>query len=109
MLYEIVEQISKNIDDKTQTSQAEYYTLLNLIKNIPEIKKYEKGLAKNSTTSKSTSKSFSPKFMQRCKHYLVHYYNNHKNDYTKSYIFLEINLHHIFQAMFHHILFQLLL
>ena len=37
-----MKQISKNIDDKTQTSQAEYYTLLNLIKNIPEIKKIRK-------------------------------------------------------------------
>ena len=58
-----MKQISKNIDDKTQTSQAEYYTLLNLIKNIPEIKKYEKDLVKNSATPKFALKSFSPEFI----------------------------------------------
>lgn len=65
MAIKFMKQVSKNIDNKTQTSQAEYYTLLNLIKNIPEIKKYEKELAKNSTTSKSTTKSFSPKFIRQ--------------------------------------------
>lgn len=60
-----MKQISKNIDDKTQTSQAEYYTLLNLIKNIPKIKKYEKDLVKNSTTPKFASKSFSPEFIRQ--------------------------------------------
>lgn len=60
-----MKQISKNIDDKTQTSQAEYYTLLNLIKNIPEIKKYEKDLVKNSATPKFASKSFSPEFIRQ--------------------------------------------
>lgn len=56
-----MKQISKNIDDKMQTSQAEYYTLLNLIKNIPKIKKYEKDLVKNS----ATPKSFSPEFIRQ--------------------------------------------
>ena len=48
MAIKFMKQISKNIDDKTQTSQAEYYTLLNLIKNIPEIKNTKKNLQKNS-------------------------------------------------------------
>ena len=39
-----MKQISKNVNDKTQTSQAEYYTLLNLIKNIPKIKNTKKTL-----------------------------------------------------------------
>lgn len=65
MAIKFMKQISKNIDDKTQTSQAEYYTLLNLIKNIPEIKKYEKELAKNFTTPKTTSKSFSQEFIRQ--------------------------------------------
>lgn len=60
-----MKQISKNIDDKMQTSQAEYYTLLNLIKNIPKIKKYEKDLVKNSATPKFASKSFSPEFIRQ--------------------------------------------
>ena len=53
------------MDNKTQTSQAEYYTLLKLIKNIPEIKKYEKELAKNFTTPKTTSKSVSPEVIRQ--------------------------------------------
>lgn len=65
MAIKFMKQISKNMDNKTQTSQAEYYTLLNLIKNIPEIKKYEKDFAKNSATSKSTSKTFTPEFIRR--------------------------------------------
>ena len=60
-----MKQISKNIDDKMQTSQAEYYTLLNLIKNIPKIKKYEKDLVKNSAIPKFASKSFSPEFIRQ--------------------------------------------
>ena len=48
MAIKFMKQISKNIDDKTQTSQAEHYTLLNLIKNIPEIKNTKKNLQKNS-------------------------------------------------------------
>ena len=54
-----MKQISKNIDDKTQTSQAEYYTLLNLIKI------YEKDIVKNSATPKFASKSFSPEFIRQ--------------------------------------------
>ncbi len=65
MAIKFMKQISKNIDDKTQTSQAEYYTLFNLIKNIPEIKKYEKELAKVSATSKYTSKTFTPEFIRQ--------------------------------------------
>ena len=65
MAIKFMKQISKNIDDKTQTSQAEYYTLLNLIKNIPEIKKYEKELVKNSATYKSASKTFTPEFIRQ--------------------------------------------
>lgn len=60
-----MKQISKNIDDKMQTSQAEYYTVLNLIKNIPKIKKYEKDLVKNYATPKFASKSFSPEFIRQ--------------------------------------------
>ena len=60
-----MKQISKNIDDKMQTSQAEYYTLLNLIKNIPKIKKYEKDLVKNYATPKFASKSFSPESIRQ--------------------------------------------
>ncbi len=60
-----MQQISKNMDNKMQTSQAEYYTLLNLIKNIPKIKKYEKDLVKNSVTPKFASKSFSPEFIRQ--------------------------------------------
>ena len=65
MAIKFMKQISKNIDDKTQTSQAEYYTLLNLIKNIPEIKRYENELAKVSAISKTTTKPFSPEFIRQ--------------------------------------------
>ena len=41
-----MQQISKNMDNKIPTSQAEYYALINLIKNIPEVKKYEKSVEK---------------------------------------------------------------
>ncbi len=54
-----MQQISKNMDNKIPTSQAEYYALINLIKNIPEVKKYEKSVEKDLIKPKLLPKSLS--------------------------------------------------
>ncbi len=48
-----IRKLSNDLDNKKSSSQAEYYALTNLIKNIPEVKKYEKSVAK-SNKSKPT-------------------------------------------------------
>lgn len=60
-----MQQISKNIDNKIPTSQAEYYALINLIKNIPEVKKYEKSVEKDLTKIKLLSKNLTPEFIKQ--------------------------------------------
>ena len=62
-----MQQISKNMDNKISTSQAEYYALINLIKNIPEVKKYEKSVEveKDSTKPKLLPKSLTPEFIKQ--------------------------------------------
>lgn len=60
-----MQQISKNMDNKIPTSQAEYYALINLIKNIPEVKKYEKSVEKDLTKIKLLPKSLIPEFIKQ--------------------------------------------
>ena len=37
----LMQKISKDIDNKTPTPQSEIYSLMNILKNIPQIKQYE--------------------------------------------------------------------
>ena len=60
-----MQQISKNMDNKIPTSQSEYYALINLIKNIPEVKKYEKSVEKDLIKPKLLSKSLTPEFIKQ--------------------------------------------
>lgn len=60
-----MQQISKNMDNKIPTSQAEYYALINLIKNIPEVKKYEKSVEKDLINPQLPSKSLTPEFIKQ--------------------------------------------
>ena len=60
-----MQQISKNMDNKIPTSQAEYYALINLIKNIPEVKKYEKSVERDLTKTKLPLKSLTPAFINQ--------------------------------------------
>lgn len=60
-----MQQISKNMDNKIPTSQAEYYALINLIKNIPEVKKYEKSVEKDLTKPKLFPKNLTPEFIKQ--------------------------------------------
>lgn len=60
-----IQQISKNMDNKIPTSQAEYYALINLIKNISEVNKYEKSIEKDLTKPKLSPKSLTPEFIKQ--------------------------------------------
>lgn len=60
-----IQQISKNMDNKIPTSQVEYYALINLIKNIPEVKKYEKSVEGDLTKPKLFPKSLTPEFIKQ--------------------------------------------
>ena len=60
-----MQKISKNMDNKILTSQSENYALINLIKNIPEVKKYEKSIEKDLIKPKLLSKSFTPEFIKQ--------------------------------------------
>lgn len=60
-----MQQISKNMDDKIPTSQAEYYALINLIKNISEVNKYEKSIEKDLIKPKLPLKSLTPEFIKQ--------------------------------------------
>lgn len=62
-----MQQISKNMDDKIPTSQAEYYALINLIKNISEVNKYEKSIEKDLIKPKLPLKSLTPEFIKQIK------------------------------------------
>lgn len=37
----LMQKISKDIDNKTPTPQSEIYSLMNILKNIPQVKQYE--------------------------------------------------------------------
>ena len=65
IVLKFMQQISKNMDNKIPTSQAEYYALINLIKNIPEVKKYEKSVEKDLTKTKFTPKYLTPEFIKQ--------------------------------------------
>ena len=60
-----IQKISNNMDNKIPTSQSEYYALINLIKNIPEVKKYEKSIEKDLIKPKLLSKSLTPEFIKQ--------------------------------------------
>lgn len=65
IVLKFMQQISKNMDNKIPTSQAEYYALINLVKNIPEVKKYEKSVEKDLTKPKLPPKSLTPEFIKQ--------------------------------------------
>lgn len=45
--------------------QAEYYALINLIKNISEVNKYEKSIEKDLTKPKLPLKTLTPEFIKQ--------------------------------------------
>ncbi len=48
----LMQKISKDMDNKTPTPQSEIYSLMNILKNIPQVKQYE--------NSKQNSKQLKP-------------------------------------------------
>lgn len=62
----LMTKLTKDMETQTPTAQAEIYTLLNLIKSLPEVKKYEKSVIKTKKTkTPKTCKSFSPEFIEQ--------------------------------------------
>ena len=43
----LIQKISKDIDNKRQTPQSEIYSLMNILKNIPQVKQYENSKPKS--------------------------------------------------------------
>jgi non-homologous end joining protein Ku len=50
----LMQKISKDMDNKTPTPQSEIYSLMNILKNIPQVKQYESSNQK-SKQQKQTS------------------------------------------------------
>jgi len=62
----LMAKLTKDMETKTPTVQAEIYSLLNLIKSLPEVKKYENSVAKAKKTQISkTRNSFSQDFIEQ--------------------------------------------
>ena len=59
----LMSKITHDIDNKSPTTQAEIYSLLNLLKTMPELKNYEKSLAKSKKVK--THKTFIPNFFEK--------------------------------------------
>lgn len=61
----LMAKLTKDMDNKTPTTQAEIYSLLNLIKSLPEVKKYENSVAKTKKSQiPTTNKTLSPDFIE---------------------------------------------
>lgn len=43
----LMQKISKDMDNKTQTPQSKIYSLMNILKNIPQVKQYENSKSKS--------------------------------------------------------------
>lgn len=59
----LMAKITQDMDNKSPTAQAEIYSLLNLLKTMPELKNYEKSLAEAKKVK--THKTFSPNFIEK--------------------------------------------
>lgn len=46
----LMQKISKDMDNKTPTPQSEIYSLMNILKNIPQVKQYENSNQKSKQT-----------------------------------------------------------
>lgn len=57
--------LSNDLDNKKTSSQAEYYALTNLIKNIPEVKKYEKSVAKSNAEKQNYNQPLDPEYVRK--------------------------------------------
>jgi len=62
----LMTKLTKDMETQTPTAQAEIYSLLNLIKSLPEVKKYEKSVAKTKKTQiYQTRKTLLPEFIEQ--------------------------------------------
>lgn len=59
----LMAKITQDMDNKSPTAQAEIYSLLNLIKTMPELKNYEKSIAKSKKVK--YHKTFSPNYIEK--------------------------------------------
>jgi len=68
----LMAKLTKDMETKTLTAQAEIYSLLKLIKSLPEVKKYEKAAnkVKKSQTYK-TCNSLLPEFIEKIEHEIL--------------------------------------
>lgn len=58
----MMKKISADIDNNQQTPQSEMYSLMNILKNIPQVKEYESSMK---TGIPKTQKSLSPEFIKQ--------------------------------------------
>lgn len=56
----LLQKISKDMDNKTQTPQSEIYSLMNILKNIPQVKQQSIEM-----TQKQKSKTLSPEHFKQ--------------------------------------------
>ena len=61
----LIVQLSNDLDNKKTASQAESYALTNLIKNIPEVKKYEKAVAKSNAEKENFNKPLDHEYFRK--------------------------------------------
>lgn len=62
----LMAKLTKDMETKTPTVQAEIYTLLNLIKSLPEVKKYKNSVTKATRTQISkTRNTLSHEFIEQ--------------------------------------------
>lgn len=59
----LMAKITQDMDNKSPTAQAEIYSLLNLLKTMPELKNYEKSLAEAKKVK--THKTFTPNLIEK--------------------------------------------
>jgi len=68
----LMTKLTKDMETKTPTAQAEIYSLLNLIKSLPEVKKYENSIVKTKKTKPhKTCNSLSPEFIEKIEHEIL--------------------------------------
>lgn len=59
----LIQKLTKDMADKTTINQSELYSLINLLKEIPELHKYEKLI--NQAKAKEPTGQLSPEFVQQ--------------------------------------------
>jgi len=68
----LMTKLTKDMETKTPTAQAEIYSLLNLIKSLPEVKKYENSVIKTKKTKPHKTCNFlSPEFIEKIEHEIL--------------------------------------